>query len=153
MTGSGCFVCDKHASGDALGAGVIYEDDLVFSSHGLTADSTNLYLGWVFVEPKRHVAGLGHMKPAEAAAVGMLVSRLAAALQSSEGAEHVYAHVYGDAAPHLHVHLIPRYPNTPREYWPDKLDEWPDAPRGGLPEVQALTHRLAETIAHQGSDI
>lgn len=126
---------------------MVYEDDLVFSSHGLTEDSTNLYLGWVFVEPKRHLAGLGQMNPTEAAALGALANGVAAALRSSEGAEHIYAHVYGDAVPHLHVHLIPRYPGTPREFWADKLADWPDAPRGGLPEVQALTQRLAESIA------
>jgi histidine triad (HIT) family protein len=40
--------------------------------------------------------------------------------------------------PHLHVHLLPPYPGTPREYWWDRVDEWPDAPPGDATEVEEL---------------
>ena len=45
-----CFICTKQASGDALGCGVIYEDDLVFASHIPPAADRAAYLGHVFVE-------------------------------------------------------------------------------------------------------
>src|SRR4051812_47981133 len=135
-----CFICRKHASGDALGCGVIYEDELVFASHAIPGDDGSAYLGHVFVETRRHVAGLGQLLDAEAAAVGVLVNDVAAALRTSEAGEHVYSHVYGDGVPHLHVHLQARYPDTPRAFWPRRdgnaiivaLSDWPEAPRGGL---------------------
>jgi histidine triad (HIT) family protein len=153
---SDCLICNKQASGDALGCGVIYEDDLVFASHlPPGTDSGDAYLGHVFVETKRHVAGIGELTPSEAAAVGVLVNDLAAALRTTEGAEHVYSHVYGDGVPHLHVHLQARYPNTPREYWPKRvgrasiivsLAEWPQAPRGYMESVRSISCRLHDAI-------
>ena len=44
--------------------------------------------------------------------------------------------------PHLHLHLIPRYPGAPREYWGMRVDEWPDAPRGEAAEIAALCEQL-----------
>ena len=110
-----CFICDKQASGDALGLGVIYEDSLVFASHIAPDDAGAAYLGHVFVETKRHVARLGDLTDPEAAAVGTLVNDLSWSLLAAAGAEHVYSHVYGDGVPHLHVHLVARYPSAPRE--------------------------------------
>ncbi|MBI2711107.1 MAG: HIT family protein [Actinobacteria bacterium] len=151
-----CFICRKQASGDALGAGVIYEDDLVFASHGVPSNgAADAYLGYAFVETKRHVPGLGELTRDEASAIGELVNDVAAGFRSSEGAEHVYAHVYGDGVPHLHVHLQARYPGTPREYWAARtadraiavsLGNWPDAPRGDASTVRALTKRLAAAV-------
>ncbi len=151
-----CFICRKQASRDALGVGVIYEDELVFASHVVPTDgASDAYLGYAFVETKRHVAGLGDLTPEESAAIGSLVNDVAGALRSSEEAEHVYAHVYGDGVPHLHVHLQARYPATPREYLPKRdangaitvsLTNWPDAPKGDLEAVRALTARLASGV-------
>ena len=65
------------------------------------------------------------------------------ALRDVAGAEHVYAAVIGDGVAHLHVHLLPRYPGTPREYWWDRVDDWPDARRGLAPEITALVRDLS----------
>jgi histidine triad (HIT) family protein len=155
-TQSDCLVCNKHASGDALGCGVIYEDDLVFASHAFPqTESGDAYLGYLFVETKRHVAGIGELTASEAAAVGLLVNDLGTVLRSSEGAVHVYAHVYGDGVPHFHVHLQARYPGTPREYWPKavgtaaiivSLAEWPQAPRGDMQSVRSVSCRLRDAV-------
>lgn len=140
-----CFICKKHKSGDAFGYGVIFEDDIVYASH-IGVDGEGLaYLGHVFVEVRRHVAGLGQLGEAEASAVGVLVNDLSSALRTA-GAEHVYAHVYGDGVPHLHVHLISRYPGTPQEYWPLRVKEWPDAPRGDSRKIRELSSRLGEDV-------
>lgn len=153
--GSTCFICKKQASGDALGCGVVYEDDIVFASHMPPAKFSDAYLGYVFVETKRHVAGLGELSDAEATAVGALVNDVAFALRVSEGADHVYSYVYGDGVPHFHVHLQARYPNTPREYLPKRsgkaaitvsLTEWPDAPRGEMESVRQVSSRLRQVI-------
>ena len=62
-------------------------------------------------------------------------------------AEHVYAAVIGHGVDHFHMHVIPRYPGTPREYWWTRVDEWPDAPRGGDAEIAALAVRLRAALA------
>jgi diadenosine tetraphosphate (Ap4A) HIT family hydrolase len=98
------------------------------------------------VEPRRHVAELGELTAAESESLGRLMASASRALQASEGADHVYAAVIGHGVAHLHVHLIARYPGAPREYWWTRVDEWPEAPRGGAAEVEALVERLGATI-------
>jgi diadenosine tetraphosphate (Ap4A) HIT family hydrolase len=137
-----CFICAKHAAG--IDAVVADEHALVTHLPLTTPAGTaqSVYLGYLFVEPRRHVAELGDLRPEEAASVGRLAATAAGALQRSEGAEHVYAAVIGHGVDHLHVHLIARYAGTPREYWWTRVDEWPDAPRGGAAEIAALVARL-----------
>ena len=137
-----CFICDKHRQGDAAQGGVLFEDDLVYAGHIHTMGNPTAYRGWLIVEPKRHVAGLGDLTDEEAAAVGRLMNRVARVQKNSAGAEHVYAFVFGDSVPHLHVHLAPRYPGTPRDYWGSRLDEWPDGPRVNGVEMRELVERL-----------
>ena len=97
-------------------------------------------------EPQRHVPGLGELRDDEASALGVLCSRLARMLTQAMNASHVYAFVYGDAVPHLHVHLAPRYPNTPREFWGPKLTQWPDAPKVDGEQMRTLISRLRQHL-------
>jgi histidine triad (HIT) family protein len=131
---AGCFVCRKHQErGSLVPGGPVGEDELVLVSHITPYASRNaspVYLGHLFVEPRRHAPGLADLTDAEARAVGWWCMRASRALTDVAGAEHVYASVIGDGVPHLHVHLLPRYPGTPREYWRNRVDEWPEARRG-----------------------
>jgi histidine triad (HIT) family protein len=149
-----CFVCRKHRDrGSLLPGGPVGEDDLVIVSHlapGAPGRSGPVYLGHLFVEPRRHAPGLGDLTDAEARAVGWWCTRASRALISA-GAEHVYAAVIGDGVPHLHVHLMPRYPGTPRGYWWERLDEWPDAARGLEPEIAMLVRDLRARLGAEGS--
>ena len=146
-----CFVCRKHRErGSLLPGDPVGEDDLVVVSH-LSPDAPGragqpVYLGHLFVEPRRHAPGLAELTDAEAERVGWWCSRASRALRDVAGAEHVYAAVIGDGVPHLHVHLLPRYPGTPREYWWDRVDEWPDARRGRAPEIAALVRQLRASV-------
>jgi diadenosine tetraphosphate (Ap4A) HIT family hydrolase len=146
---SECFICAKHAD-PQLAPLVLAEDEHVVVAHlPLVTPSSaaeRVYLGYLFVEARRHVAELGELSDAEAAAVGRQAARASRALQASEGAEHVYAAVVGHGVAHFHLHLIPRYRGTPREYWWDRVDEWPDAPRGDADAVAALVERLRAAL-------
>ncbi len=144
MTELDCFVCRKHRDrGGLIPGGPVAEDDLVLVSHPPVGPSGSpIYLGYLFVEPRRHAPGLADLTDAEARAVGLWCARASRALREVADAEHVYAMVAGNAVPHLHVHLIPRYPGAPREYWWPRTTEWPDAPRGGEPEITALVAAL-----------
>jgi histidine triad (HIT) family protein len=140
--GAGCFICRKHQGKVIIPGGAIYEDQLVYAGHALLSDDQPAYLGYLFAETKRHVPGLADLTGGEAQALGLLATRLSRALKGSEGAEHVYAFVLGDAVPHVHIHVVPRYPGAPREYWGVQVSQWPDAPRGGPREVEAMCARL-----------
>jgi diadenosine tetraphosphate (Ap4A) HIT family hydrolase len=146
-----CFVCDKHRALDALPGGVIAADEHAVVSHlppALPSGTVDaVYLGYLMVEARRHAPGLGDLRPEEAASVGRLASAAARALRESEAAEHVYAAVIGHGVEHFHLHLIPRYPGTPREYWWTRVDEWPDAPRGGAADIAALADRLRAALS------
>lgn len=63
------------------------------------------------------------------------------------GVVHVYALVLGDNVPHVHIHLIGRYPGAPREYWGIHTDEWLDAPRGDQAAVEAMCEQLRAWLA------
>jgi len=147
-----CLVCRKHRGEVAVLGGAIYEDDLIYVSHAqLWGNETSHYLGHVFVEPKRHVAELADLTAEEAQAIGLYTSKLARALMQTEGVEHVYSFVIGDGVPHVHVHVIGRYPGAPREYWGPKVDEWPEAPKGKEAEIVQVSTRLRAFLReHQG---
>jgi histidine triad (HIT) family protein len=139
-----CFVCRKHRErGSLVPGGPVGLDDLVMVSH-LTPGSSGrpVYLGHLFVEPRRHAPGLADLTDAEARAVGWWCTRASRALREVAAAEHVYAMVIGDGVPHLHVHLLPRYRGAPREYWWDNVADWPDAPRGLEPQIADLVRDL-----------
>lgn len=142
-------VCEKHRQGAAAPGGVAFEDGLVFVGHILPPALEDVYLGYLIVEPKRHVAGWGQLGDDEAAALGKTINSVAAALRHSEGAEHVYTVTIGDEVPHLHVHLIPRYPFTPREFWGLRVREWPDALRGSEVAIRAVIERVREALRVQ----
>jgi histidine triad (HIT) family protein len=141
-----CFVCDKHRQGDAAQGGVLYQDDLVYAGHVHALRGQRAYAGWLVVEPRRHAPGLPDLTDEEAAAVGRLATRCARALKEGAGAEHVYAFVYGDGVPHLHVYLAPRYPDTPRDFWGPRLKEWSDGPRVDEAQMRDLIDVLRDHI-------
>ncbi len=142
-----CLICDKHRRGDAADGGILYEDDLVYAGH--VHGRNQAYRGWLIVEPKRHAPGLGDLTDDEASAIGRLSNRLARVLKDTLEAEHVYAFVFGDGVPHLHVHLAPRYPHTPIEFWGAQLSQWPDAPRIDEPEMRALVTLLRDRLGRE----
>jgi histidine triad (HIT) family protein len=144
---SQCLVCRKHRGELPLAGGSIYEDELVFISHAqLWGEETAHYLGHVFIEPRRHVPELADLTEAEAQVIGLFTSLLARALMETEGVEHVYSFVIGDGVPHVHVHVIGRYPGAPRDYWGPRVDEWPDAPHGAEQEIASVTARLRDFL-------
>jgi diadenosine tetraphosphate (Ap4A) HIT family hydrolase len=132
-----CLICDKHAAADP---GLeVHRNDVVYVGH-LPATPT-AYLGHLFVEPLAHLPGLADLSTAQGAAVGEAMQRASATLRSA-GHDHVYAFVYGDRVPHLHVHLLGRYPGAPVDYRGVRVDEWPEAPRGDAGEVAAYVADL-----------
>jgi histidine triad (HIT) family protein len=140
--GENCFICNKH-NGTIKTAGVtIYEDDFVYVGH-IDQDGKPNYMGHIMIDLKRHVPTLADMNLEEASAFGVMMARVSKALKEMEGAEHVYALVSGNSVPHLHMHLVARYPNTPEQYWgPFAVYDSPNARMGGNSEVIELCKRI-----------
>jgi len=138
-----CFVCRKHKGLEFVPGGSVYEDELVFSGHSWSAlDQKTSYLGGFIVEPKRHLPTCAELNDEEAETIGRVIRDVSKALKKSVGAEHVYVFVIGHNIPHLHVWVVPRYPDTPREFWGFKVFEWPDRPVGGQKEVEEICTKV-----------
>ncbi len=138
-----CLVCREISGEIEVPGGAIVETKLVFGFHVLDVEGTDnpVYLGHAMVSPKRHAPGLADVTDEEAAALGVAVARMSRALVA-EGADHVFAAVIGTGVPHLHVHLLARYPETPRELPWTQVDEWDGARKGGFDELAVLVGRL-----------
>lgn len=141
-----CFVCRKHRGEIDVPGGVVYEDDLVYVSHGALDDGRHeAYPGVLFVEPKRH-ALLADLSDAEAQRVGLLTTHLARALQTVDDVEHVYTAVLGHHVDHLHVWVFPRYRGTPPELWGPAVLQWPGAPRADRDAIASLCGRIRDDL-------
>ncbi|HET7755587.1 MAG TPA: HIT family protein [Anaeromyxobacteraceae bacterium] len=69
--------------------------------------------GWLVLTSERHARALYDLSDAEAAELGRITARAMRAQRDALGAEHVYAFAIGDVLRHLHVHLVPRFADTP----------------------------------------
>ncbi len=76
--------------------------------------------GWMQMVAKRHVASVAAMNDAEAASFGPTLRWLEKTLQEVSSAERIYTAALGEAVPHLHVHMVPRYVTMPKDVrgWP-----------------------------------
>ncbi|MFS0688329.1 HIT family protein [Sporosarcina sp. 179-K 8C2 HS] len=137
-----CFICKKHR-GEIQTYGItIYEDELVYVGH-IDNNGQPVYLGHLMIDLKRHAHTLGDMTQEEACFFGSTMARVSKALMVTEGAEHIYSLVSGNLVPHLHMHIVPRYPGTPEQYWgPMSVREWSGAPIGRNHEVIELCERV-----------
>lgn len=147
MTEPDCPFCRRFEGLAPDPGGALLETELVRAQHAaVPEDSFAVYAGWLLVTPKRHVTSLGELTEPEAAEMGSLRRRLSAALIEST-AEHVYATVVGDRVPHVHEHVVARWPDTPPEHrGPMQVLEWPGAPRMNDQGLELFAARLRERL-------
>ena len=137
-----CYICHKHAGNIETSGVSIYEDEHVYVGH-IDRDGKPNYLGHIMIDLKRHTPSLADMTEEEAKAFGIIMTRVSKALMESEKAEHIYSLVSGNSVPHLHMHVVARYPDTPKEYWgPMEVYDWGEAPMGDNNEVMKLCKRI-----------
>ncbi|MDO9546291.1 MAG: hypothetical protein Q7J07_06030 [Pelolinea sp.] len=142
-----CFICRKHQGLEVFPGGAVFENDLFYSGHSWSAsDQETPYLGSFIVEPKRHIPTWAELNDAEAKGIGKVIRDVSKALKEGIGAEHVYVFVIGHHIPHLHVWVMPRFPDTPREYWGLELFEWPERPVGGHKDVKEMSDKIRSLI-------
>lgn len=135
-----CLICEKHKAEFP----VIYEGKHFYLSHYNTSpDTPKAYRGHLFVEPKRHVVTVAELTNEEAQEMGQLIAMGGKAVMSVLKPEHLYQFNLGHQVDHLHIHLVPRYKNTPKEFWGGrKLHEWSGADRITEAEVLELVEQL-----------
>jgi diadenosine tetraphosphate (Ap4A) HIT family hydrolase len=95
------------------------------------------------VVPRRHASDFAGLDENEAAEMGVFMSRCMRALKHA-GAEFVYVTTIGHSFDHLHVHLLPTWPETPKEIPWHSVDEWSGARRADFSQAAAF---VAELIA------
>ncbi len=105
-----CLACQIVRGARAVPGGILLAE-AGFRLHAV-ADATPLR-GWLVLTSERHARGWYDLDAAELAALGPLAARVMAAQRAALGAEHVYAFAIGDVVQHFHLHLVPRYPDTP----------------------------------------
>jgi diadenosine tetraphosphate (Ap4A) HIT family hydrolase len=79
--------------------------------------------GWAFLCAVRHVQGPADLDDAEADGFGRALRAASRAVRAATGCDRVYAIAFGQGAPHLHVHLVPRFDAEPASAaW--KVADW-----------------------------
>lgn len=143
-----CIICQKHSDTGPLAGGVrVWDDEHVVVYHKLLDADGTTFLGYVFIETRRHVAYLDELTEEETFSVARARRLLAGGLKSSLDASHVFSAVVGRGVPHFHEHVFVRYNGTPAEYaWMDG-DEWDGAGRGDADAVESLAASLRTALS------
>jgi len=109
MGPASCAICRLH--GDAASAAFeIARSDLWLLRHH--PDPAPL-AGWLLLDARRHLAGPLAFTDREATSWGRAVRHASQLVQQLTGCDRVYAIAFGEGAPHLHLHLIPRHGADP----------------------------------------
>jgi histidine triad (HIT) family protein len=138
---SECLVCQEIDGDVRVPGGPLESGALAMAVHVPPLGDGDVYLGHLLVVPRRHVADFAGLDDAEAAAIGVLLRRWSRALRAA-GAERVYVATIGHSFDHLHVHLLPRWPDTPTDVPWHEVDEWPGARRANFEGATAWVTQL-----------
>ena len=103
--------------------------------------------GWLVVTSERHVRAWDGLSSDELAALGPLVAAVMRAQKRALGAEHAYAFAIGDVLRHFHLHVIPRFADTPARLRGRGAFE--SGPDDHLPaaELEAAAERVRHLLA------
>lgn len=105
-----CVICQLHGDGTQREAFEIGRGKLWLLRHH--PDPAPL-AGWLLLDAWRHLGGPLNFNDPEAAAWGPAVRHSSQLVQRLTGCDRVYAIAFGEGAPHLHLHLIPRFAADP----------------------------------------
>jgi histidine triad (HIT) family protein len=136
-----CLVCREITGVIAVPGGALHTCTNSLVVHVPPIDGDDVYLGHLLAVPRRHVADFAGLDVAEAADIGVSIHIGSQALKGA-GATNVYVATIGHSAEHLHVHLLPRWPETPAEIPWHSVDDWPGARRATFDEAAAFVTTL-----------
>jgi diadenosine tetraphosphate (Ap4A) HIT family hydrolase len=110
VSNEACDICRIHASAAQPGTDLAALEchrgrHWIVRHHPLPAP----LVGWTFLCAVRHVQGPADFSDAEAEGFGLALRTVSHAIRAITGCDRVYSIAFGQGAPHLHVHLIPRF--------------------------------------------
>ena len=108
--------------------------------------------GWFLLDSVRCVRNAADFSDAEAASFGDVLRRVSRAVREACGVPRTYAIMFGEGAPHLHAHIIPRDPAVPASCAWAVADLYRDVESGlrapaSLEEVDAAVARVRSLLA------
>jgi len=105
-----CSACRIASGAETPPGGVLHRESGLLV-HALLGKSP--LRGWLVLTSERHLRAWPDLDAAALAALGPLAARVMRAMRDELGAEHVYGFAIGDVVRHFHLHLVPRYADTP----------------------------------------
>lgn len=104
-----------------LPARIVYEDDQAMAF----LDINPINKGHLLVVPLKHAPDFTSTTPAELANLIQVVQKVARGMTKALGTDDYNIGLNngqdaGQLIPHVHFHLIPRFPNDGLKHWPDK---------------------------------
>jgi histidine triad (HIT) family protein len=140
-----CTACEVLSGARALPGGIVLRAG-GFALHAL-ADPSPLR-GWLVLTSERHARAWYDLDAGELGTLGPLAARVMAAQRAALGAEHVYAFAIGDVLHHFHLHLVPRFADTPERLRGRRCFE--GRPEDMLPDAQVVEAAAAVSAALGG---
>jgi diadenosine tetraphosphate (Ap4A) HIT family hydrolase len=103
---------------------------------------------WLVLQTATHRSSLADIDDAEATEIGPVTRALTAAVTQVVGAERVYLYLLNEAQPpHVHFHVVARFPGDPLDERGPRLLGTPAAPGAGWPpETAAAVAALATDL-------
>lgn len=117
-----CVSCRTVAGVVRPPGGIVYD-----SAHWIVFLRTRPLLipGQGFIVLKRHCEDVAELTPEEAAALGVVMQRVAAAYAGTLAPERVHFGLYGEGVRHIHLHVMPRVSGLPPGNIPlTLLEQW-----------------------------
>lgn len=140
-----CDICLKHKDFTRFTGPVIFEAGGLLLTHFPFVESEPATAGRLLIEPKRHIRGFEEMNEVERRALGQMIFEGERRLKSVLQAEHVYLFRINDKVQHLHFHLIPRFRDTPKEFYGLNILKWVSGEALSLNQIQILAEKLKKS--------
>ncbi|HXG63978.1 MAG TPA: HIT family protein [Blastocatellia bacterium] len=99
-SGEACLICARGHAPDTVAA---------LEATYLNSSADGPVWGYCWLATKRHVVEPYELSTEEASAFMRDIQRAGRAIQQVTGAVKINYEIHGNAVPHLHVHLFPRY--------------------------------------------
>ncbi|GAA1393601.1 hypothetical protein GCM10009613_40320 [Pseudonocardia kongjuensis] len=143
-----CLICAKHEGRGPLVAPVAWTtEEFVVTHHAPAADGLG-FVGYLLVEPRRHVATWDLLTITEVQGMATAAWLAARALRRLLDVEGVFTAIIGRQVPHVHQHVFVRHAGTPADLRWDESPDWSGAPTrtlGGLEEFARQVRHAAGT--------
>ncbi len=94
----------------------------------------------------RHVGGPQSMTPAELGEFWSEIGLVAKAIEKAFGAIHLNFQLLGNADPHVHVHVVPRYDPDPAPCWPLPAALWDSSRTLTTEEMEQQIGQLRQAL-------